>query len=155
MIVIGDPKITSTYISSHVWYVLTELLKNACRVVIEVHGNRSHSERGALGVPPVLVTITHGADEVQIRVLDHGTGISDELRKLIWSYMFTTVDKMKQQLQVAGCGVGLPVSKLYAGYFGGSLNLADYKEGEGALFTVIFSHRHSSVEQLVLRETSQ
>ena len=115
VLVEGNPEEVCSYIPSHVWYILMELLKNACRVVIQAHGGKRNP------LPPVIVSIWQGDGHVNIQVRDEGPGIPEPVRERIWSYMYTTEPKEKRQLEIAGCGVGLPLSRLYSEYFGGSL----------------------------------
>jgi pyruvate dehydrogenase kinase 2/3/4 len=66
-----------------------------------------------------------------IEISDEGGGIPRSDLPLVWTYMYTTADNpMKQDsysgtnvVPMAGYGYGLPISRLYASYFGGNLNL--------------------------------
>ncbi|KAJ3077859.1 hypothetical protein HDU99_000929, partial [Rhizoclosmatium hyalinum] len=127
-----------TYISNHLEYIFMELLKNASRATVE-HSRRI-SRKGEQ--PPVLITVARGPEDVTIRVRDQGGGISPEEMARVFEYSYTTVPKSeleqdtnifssqsRQAMQagvggpIAGLGFGLPMSRIYAKYFGGSLDL--------------------------------
>ena len=95
-------------------------------------------------IPPVMVIIADGQDneDVVIKVADVGGGISRSNMKKIWSYLFTTADPKIQEdfigdkdhdpssSPLAGLGFGLPISRSYARYFHGDLNIMSM-EGYG------------------------
>ncbi|KAI8853730.1 branched-chain alpha-ketoacid dehydrogenase [Chytridium lagenaria] len=125
------------YISVHLEYVFMELLKNASRATVEWShkiGREMH--------PPVEVTIGQGKDDIWIRIRDQGGGISANEMLRVFDYSYTTVPKteldddnnifasqsrLSMQASVggpiAGLGFGLPMSRIYAKYFGGALEL--------------------------------
>ncbi|KAG0291077.1 hypothetical protein BGZ96_005543 [Linnemannia gamsii] len=105
------------------------------------------------GHPPVEVTIAQGEHEVTIRIRDHGGGISREDFDAIFDYSFTTVKNENDSSKdlssndspygvdsifkgvsrlamqaglggpIAGLGFGLPLTRIYAQYFGGDMHL--------------------------------
>ncbi|KAG0269906.1 hypothetical protein DFQ27_001455 [Actinomortierella ambigua] len=105
------------------------------------------------GHPPVEVTIAQSEHEVTIRIRDQGGGISREHFDKVFEYSFTTVKNENEQdadgdlhetpygvdnifkgvsrlaMQaglggpIAGLGFGLPLARIYAQYFGGSMHL--------------------------------
>ncbi|KAF9172477.1 hypothetical protein BGX21_006623 [Mortierella sp. AD011] len=102
------------------------------------------------GHPPVEVTIAQGDHEVTIRIRDQGGGISREHFDSIFDYSFTTVknendsdaggdspygvdsifkgvSRLAMQAglggPIAGLGFGLPLTRIYARYFGGDMQL--------------------------------
>ncbi|KAF9103153.1 hypothetical protein BGX29_003711 [Mortierella sp. GBA35] len=105
------------------------------------------------GHPPVEVTIAQGDHEVTIRIRDQGGGISREDFDAIFDYSFTTVKNENEASEgsssddspygvdsifkgvsrlamqaglggpIAGLGFGLPLTKIYAQYFGGDMHL--------------------------------
>ncbi|KAJ3212667.1 hypothetical protein HDU82_007745 [Entophlyctis luteolus] len=133
-----------TYISNHLEYIFMELLKNAYRATVEHHAKNGRLRVGD-EVPPVQITIARGPDDVTIRIRDRGGGIPPEEMLRVFEYSYTTVPKSeleeedltsnifssqsRQAMQVgvggpiAGLGFGLPMSRIYAKYFGGSLEL--------------------------------
>jgi signal transduction histidine kinase len=105
-------------IPDHVRYITQEVLKNAIRATCDNHGPAA---------PPVEVSIHQGTFDVMIKVADRGGGLSREVERRVWDYGFTTAgadaprDGFRKAL--AGYGVGLPLCRLYARYFGGDINL--------------------------------
>ncbi|KAI9363432.1 branched-chain alpha-ketoacid dehydrogenase [Zopfochytrium polystomum] len=134
----GDVDTMMAYISVHLDYIFMELLKNANRATVE------HSFRvGRRAHPRIQITIAQGSEDVTVRIRDQGGGISPEDLPRVFEYSFTTVPKMELEEEdsnifstqarlnmqagiggpIAGLGFGLPMSRIYARYFGGSLDL--------------------------------
>jgi pyruvate dehydrogenase kinase 2/3/4 len=134
----GRFDLTFPYIPTYLHYILLELLKNAMRATVERHGDSNHK------FPPIVVIIADGQEneDVCIKVADEGGGIPRSNMKKIWSYLFTTADPRIQQdfigekdhdlnnSPLAGLGFGLPISRSYARYFNGELNILS-TEGHG------------------------
>lgn len=155
-----------TYVESHLHHMLFELLKNSVRAVIEQHQGEAGAARrkrlrlsseqdlGPDGLPPVLVAISGGKEDVVIKVSDEGGGIPRSELPKIWSYEYTTIPDEEVQNSVAaneapvdsegsedidgdeeeeepvtfrsnfvGMGYGLPISRVFARYFGGDLKI--------------------------------
>ena len=88
--------------------------------------------------------IADGSEDVVIKISDEGGGIRRSHLPRIWSYLFTTAAPAfdsgfsqfsstgdhNAQLPLAGLGYGLPISRGYARYFGGDLNIMSM-EGYG------------------------
>ena len=135
----GSTDTDFTYIPSHLYYCLFELLKNSMRAVIEKHGSKVH-------MPPIKVIIASGEsnEDVVIKVSDEGGGIPRSNMPRIFSYLFTTATPAfdsgaeffsssgdhNVDSPLAGLGYGLPISRTYARYFGGDLNIMSM-EGYG------------------------
>lgn len=136
----GRLQLTFCYIPTHLHYIVLELLKNSMRATMEFH-------KGDAKPPPIGVVIADGKDneDVIIKVSDQGGGIPRSETNKIWSYLFTTAPSSVQeeffhatkQLAatengpiLAGLGYGLPLSRAYARYFGGDLDLVSM-EGYG------------------------
>ena len=147
VIINGHTDTTFPYIDVHLEYMIFELLKNAFRATVE------HSSKLMLmEVPPVEITIGRGEDEVSIRIRDLGGGISESKLSDVWRYSFSTVDNEDTgdeppQVQhgvlskatqigvatgtggpIAGLGYGLPMTRIYAKWAGGSLDLVTLPE---------------------------
>jgi signal transduction histidine kinase len=66
-----------------------------------------------------------------ICIKDRAGGIPFDVGQHVWSYLYSTkkkrdgIDDLEKSgaTELAGFGVGLPLSRLYASYLGGSLNL--------------------------------
>jgi pyruvate dehydrogenase kinase 2/3/4 len=117
-----------------------------------------HQQHQHQNMPLITVIIADGTDneDVIIKVMDEGGGIRRSQMDHIWSYLFTTADPNIQQdfLKpnhdnkndkgvasaaaagvgaspiLAGLGYGLPMSRAYARYFGGDLDIISM-EGYG------------------------
>ncbi|CAO3596785.1 unnamed protein product [Absidia cylindrospora] len=130
-----------TYIPVHLEYILTELLKNAYRASME-HANNL----GLLDPPPIEVTLSQSKDEIAIRIRDQGSGIPQKDLRQVFDYSYTSVsgpdDSAKDVEEgniisgmalaamqsgvgtpLSGLGYGLPLARMYANFFGGSLTL--------------------------------
>ncbi|CAM9437294.1 unnamed protein product [Choristocarpus tenellus] len=157
---LGRPEDTFTTVTCHLYYILYELLKNSCRATVE--HSRSKNGPGA-PLPPVRMIVTRGKEEVTIKVMDEGGGIRRSDLQHVWSYMYSTAPRpspdqlggvpleemsgvmssgstsgIEEKYAFAGYGMGLPLSRLYARYFGGSLKLRPM-EGYG---TDAYLHMH-------------
>lgn len=115
------------YVPGHLSHMLFETLKNSLRAVVEQHG----ADRDSFPVTKVIVA--EGKEDITIKISDEGGGIPRSSIPLVWTYMYTTVeqtpnldpdfDKNDFKAPMAGFGYGLPISRLYARYFGGDLKL--------------------------------
>jgi len=97
--------------------------------------------------PNIRVVIADGIEDVTIKVSDEGGGIPRSGVNKIWTYLYTTgespvlqqgFDPENSPAVLAGYGYGLPVSRLYARYFGGDLQIISM-EGYG---TDAYLHLH-------------
>eukprot|EP01006_Ploeotia_vitrea_P017606 TRINITY_DN48820_c0_g1_i1.p1 TRINITY_DN48820_c0_g1~~TRINITY_DN48820_c0_g1_i1.p1 ORF type:complete len:437 (-),score=19.66 TRINITY_DN48820_c0_g1_i1:95-1405(-) len=128
------------HIPTHVRYILIELLKNSMRAVIE--NSKKQGITIMSQMPPIEVTFSAGKgyEDACLRVTDSGGGIARSQLKYVWSYLYTTANaffdlsvedgKLPLPTTMAGFGYGLPLSRLYARYFGGDLRLMSL-EGHG------------------------
>ncbi|KAH8073798.1 alpha-ketoacid dehydrogenase kinase [Cristinia sonorae] len=114
------------YVPGHLSHIVFELLKNSLRAVVERYGPDRDT------YPPIKVIVVEGKEDITIKISDEGGGIPRSAIPLIWTYMYTTMDgqNIDQDFQasdfkapMAGFGYGLPLSRLYARYFGGDLRL--------------------------------
>ncbi|XP_007259625.3 pyruvate dehydrogenase kinase, isozyme 3b [Astyanax mexicanus] len=110
------------YVPSHLFHMLFELFKNSMRATVELHEN---SEKG---LPPVKALVTLGKEDLSIKISDQGGGVP--LRKIdrLFNYMYSTaptprLNSSEAAAPLAGFGYGLPISRLYARYFQGDMNL--------------------------------
>jgi pyruvate dehydrogenase kinase 2/3/4 len=134
VVVRGNTDLTFTYIPSHLDHMLFELLKNSMRAVVENHGVECSTW------PPIRIVIAEGHEDVTIKVSDEGGGIPRSGVSRIWTYLYTTAAAPNLdpgspyyndfQAPLAGLGYGLPISRLYARYFGGDLQVISM-EGYG------------------------
>lgn len=139
-----DDEVSFTYVPGHLQYMLTEILKNACRATAEHYGD-SHDS-----LPPIRATIVSGKNDVTIRITDQGGGIKREQLPLVWSYLHSTAPDASlgvNKAALAGYGVGLPLSRLYARYFGGDLDVKSL-EGFGTDAYIHLSRLGHNCEEL-------
>jgi pyruvate dehydrogenase kinase 2/3/4 len=134
----GRTDLTFAYVPSHIQYILLELLKNSLRATVETHGVDK--------MPAVRIIIADSPsnEDVVIKVSDEGGGISRSNMPKIWSYLFTTANPAVLEAllndnssvdfttatPLAGLGYGIPISRIYARYFGGELDMRSM-EGYG------------------------
>ncbi|CAH1755918.1 6000_t:CDS:2 [Entrophospora sp. SA101] len=122
-----------TYIPTHLSHMLFELLKNSLRAVVEFSGDDADE------YPPIKIIVSKGQEDITIKISDEGGGIPRSSIPLVWTYMYTTAqakaldpdfNQKEFRAPMAGYGYGLPISRLYARYFGGDLKLISM-EGVG------------------------
>jgi len=114
------------YPPNHLEYILTELLKNSFIAMANL-GETMAEEH------PVVMTVISSGDGAIVRVRDRGGGIRPENEQHIFKFAYTTVDRGGEEglvegtdSSLAGLGFGLPLSKAYAEFFGGKLQLQSY-----------------------------
>lgn len=125
----GIPKFA--YIPGALKYIMHELLKNSCRATVELAERDVESEvyfshAEALAARPINVVVCADEQNVAICTSDRAGGIPFDVGSQVWSYLYTTARKKGDRTrasELAGYGVGLPLSRLYARYLGGSLDL--------------------------------
>lgn len=126
----GDPTFTFPYVASHLYLMLFELVKNSLRAVQERYMNSDKD------VPPVRIIVADGEEDVTIKVSDEGGGIPRSGLPKIFTHLYSTaknppdLDGPNEGATMAGYGFGLPISRLYARYFGGDLQIISM-EGYG------------------------
>ncbi|KAI9339351.1 mitochondrial branched-chain alpha-ketoacid dehydrogenase kinase-domain-containing protein [Obelidium mucronatum] len=117
------------YVPSHLHHMLFELLKNSLRAIVETHGLDADGD-----YPAIKVIVAQGKEDITIKISDEGGGIPRSGMPLIWTYLYTTAEQQgmgdegmshggDHRAPMAGFGYGLPLSRLYARYFGGDLKL--------------------------------
>eukprot|EP01065_Artemidia_motanka_P021109 TRINITY_DN2519_c0_g1_i1.p1 TRINITY_DN2519_c0_g1~~TRINITY_DN2519_c0_g1_i1.p1 ORF type:complete len:418 (+),score=66.02 TRINITY_DN2519_c0_g1_i1:72-1325(+) len=128
----GDVDATFPFVASHLEYILFELCKNAVRATIENHRTLKGS-----ALPPVTVRVCQGR-ELTLVISDQGGGLGDEAQQNAGSYGFSTsrpshrdteyykvsfgaTEDGPEKIQFAGFGFGLPLSRIYSQYHGGTL----------------------------------
>ncbi|GIL57981.1 hypothetical protein Vafri_13181 [Volvox africanus] len=132
--VYGTPDFTFPYVPSHLHHMLFELVKNSLRAVQD---RFAESDDPA---PPIRLVVAEGGEDVTLKVSDEGGGIPRSGLANIWTYLYSTakspvdprsVDEADSgPVVLAGYGYGLPISRLYARYFGGDLQIISM-EGYG------------------------
>ncbi|KAK4555542.1 [Pyruvate dehydrogenase (acetyl-transferring)] kinase isozyme 2 [Recurvomyces mirabilis] len=145
------PDLNFMYVPGHLSHMLFETLKNSLRAVVETHGEDKDE------FPVTTVIVSEGREDITIKISDEGGGIPRSSIPLVWTYMYTTVDqtpsldpdfnKSDFKAPMAGFGYGLPISRLYARYFGGDLKLISM-EGYGTDVYLHLNRLSSSSEPL-------
>ncbi|KAG7663952.1 pkp1 [[Candida] subhashii] len=159
------------YVPGHLIHMLFETLKNSLRATIEFHTPRLKQKMieenpnlkfeeidiNDLKFPPIKVIISEGTEDIAIKISDEGGGIPRSSLPLVWTYLYTTVDETPTlepgfnqttfKAPMAGFGYGLPISRLYAQYFGGDLKLISM-EGYGTDVYLHLNRLSSSSEPL-------
>ncbi|KXS22238.1 alpha-ketoacid dehydrogenase kinase [Gonapodya prolifera JEL478] len=123
-----------------------------------------------LKFPPIKVVIVGGREDMIIKVSDEGGGIAREHLDRMGSYMFTTAppvhlthdqavhiasqvglappfDDVRYSLPLAGFGYGLPITRQYAEYLGGAVEVISM-EGYGTDAFLYMNRLGDVVEQL-------
>ncbi|XP_076005978.1 pyruvate dehydrogenase kinase, isozyme 4 [Genypterus blacodes] len=142
----SDQPLHIVYVPSHLYHMLFELFKNAMRATVETH-------ESSLTLPPIKVRVSLGTEDLTIKMSDRGGGVP--LRKIerLFSYMYSTAPSPvhtdnSRNAPLAGFGYGLPISRLYAKYFQGDLQLFSM-EGHGSSAVIYLKAMSSeSVERL-------
>lgn len=129
--ILGDTDLSFTYVPHHLHYMSLELLKNALRATVE-HARRKHGD-DVDEFPPVEVILARGEQDITIKISDKGGGIAFKDIEKVWDFMFSTARMPEddelietpggQAPVLAGYGVGLPLCRIYAEYFGGGLDI--------------------------------
>ena len=128
--VYGDPAFTFAYVPSHLHHMLFELVKNSLRAVTD------RFEESDADPPPVRLVVAEGDEDVTLKVSDEGGGIPRSGLPNIWTYLYSTARSPLADMAadgdggdgpavLAGYGYGLPISRLYARYFGGDLQVRE------------------------------
>lgn len=130
----GDPDFTFPYVPTHLHLMVFELVKNSLRAVQE---RFMDSDKIA---PPIRIIVADGIEDVTIKVSDEGGGIARSGLPKIFTYLYSTAKNPLDEhadlgvadtvFTMAGYGYGLPISRLYARYFGGDLQITSM-EGYG------------------------
>ncbi|KAJ1948867.1 [Pyruvate dehydrogenase (acetyl-transferring)] kinase 2, mitochondrial, partial [Linderina macrospora] len=132
-------------IPEHFSYIMHELLKNSMTHVIRRFATRlddkpSAEQAGAPAFPPIRVTICASHADIMVRVSDQSGGIDPEVLPCIWSFTqpakarrlhnFHAIQRMEAKPAEAttmsplvSFGFGLPMSRVYAKYWGGNVNV--------------------------------
>ncbi|CAD7705296.1 unnamed protein product [Ostreobium quekettii] len=122
----GDPTFVFAYVPSHIHSMVFELVKNSLRAV-----NDLFEEQGKES-PAIRLVVAEGAEEITIKVSDEGGGIPRSDVPRIFTYLYSTAasplpfvddEGSDGPTVLAGYGYGLPLSRLYARYFGGDLQV--------------------------------
>lgn len=152
---ICKPDLHFAYVPGHLSHICFEILKNSLRAVVERFGV-AEAVAAPDKLPPIKVVVSEGKEDITIKISDEGGGIPRSGVGLVWTYMYTTMANQGIQddftdsdfkAPMAGFGYGLPLSRLYARYFGGDLKLISM-EGYGTDVYIHLNRLSSSREPL-------
>jgi len=109
------------YIPSFVYYIFFELLKNSVEATYINNQN------------DVNIYLSEGTDDIIVKISDSGGGMKKESIPELFSYCYShrNKDEIIRSLECnrpifSGYGHGLPLSKLYAQYFGGDVQMLTF-----------------------------
>merc|ERR1712096_241953 len=116
------------HIPGHLYHMFFEVFKNSMRATMEFHENSD-------SIPDVKVHVVKSSQDISIKICDQGGGISRSVAENVFQYLYTSATKVKLSDDVMGgttststpmhgLGYGLPLSRLYAKYFGGDIKIA-------------------------------
>ena len=140
------------YIPSHLYHIVFELTKNAMRATID-----ASQEAFDLGssFPQVTVVLSKGDSDLTIKISDVGGGISRTNISRVFDYSWTTASRPAETVNsdmvhapMAGFGYGLPLSRQYARYLGGDVQLISM-DGYGTDAYVYLKHVASDTIECV------
>lgn len=133
----------------YLFYILVELLKNSSRAAARAAGAGRTAPGEGPGAPAIRVTVCAGDHQAVLRVSDRGGGVPCDIVDRMWWF---TGGSMAHALEgplgraavdaargaqdrpwgvfggespLAGRGMGLPLSRAYARYLGGSLHVVN------------------------------
>lgn len=148
------------YIEMPLDYIMPELLKNAVRATIE-----SHPSLRGRNLPPIYITVANNNLDFIIKISDRGGGIRHDRVSRVMQYNFSTAEESTENQMnddifsnlmsecnrttsgpMHGYGFGLPTSRAYAEYLGGSLTLHSM-QGLGTDIYLRLKHFNSTQEQ--------
>ncbi|RCH87662.1 hypothetical protein CU097_007034 [Rhizopus azygosporus] len=155
----SENEILFAYIPEQLEHILYELLDNAVRFTMKRYPNANY--------PPIKVTVSANDSDVYFRISDQGGGMTKDRYERLWSYQArartgdfdeikeveklpTTVDGRANQVLQMGhrhLGIGLTMSRIYAEYWGGELQIITM-DGYGTDVYVRIPRLGTSIENL-------
>jgi len=129
------------FVPRYLFYILSELLKNAVRATIEHQYGGSVCLRGKIESPlearaslkPVEVLVSSGGNVSSIRISDEGGGIPVDQLGHVWSYLYTTAEPVSLPRTRESVDAPTDLRWLETGVFNGVHSLADGNEEENML----------------------
>jgi len=126
-------KVSAAYVPAHLHHIMFEILKNAMRATCEFAEKKGHAE-----LPYIRLKIYKTKNDITIKISDCGGGIPRASSGKIFNYMYSTAPQVvlpsdggsfgaglsAETLPMHGLGYGLPLSRLYARYFKGDIQIA-------------------------------
>jgi len=138
------------YVPSHLHHMCFEIFKNSMRATVETS---SGSDLKSLDV-----MVSKSDEDITIKISDYGGGIPRSQMGNLFKYLFTTagrigkahVNTVKESSvpPLAGLGYGLPLSRLYARYFRGDLDISSVHGVGTDCFIYLRSMQEKAPEQI-------
>ena len=134
----GYDHIELTLIRPWLHHALVEVLKNACSASVQ----KADDEGNGANPSDVHIRLIDGTKMISIAVMDQGVGLSDNGTKRAFRFAESSSlkrwDRIEEQTSYAmvrqplgSLGVGLPLSRMMMGMFGGNMLLSNRDEGDG------------------------
>lgn len=150
-------RILFAYVPSHLHHICLEIFKNSMRATVE---NCSSSKE----LPSLEVLVSKTEDDITIKLSDLGGGIPRLQMTNLFKYMYTTAGRVGKAHAdavsssdippIAGLGYGLPLSRLYARYFQGDLDISSVHGVGTDCFLYLRSMKHKAPEQIPVYSSS-
>mmetsp|Transcript_77719 Transcript_77719/g.219788 ORF Transcript_77719/g.219788 Transcript_77719/m.219788 type:complete len:422 (-) Transcript_77719:319-1584(-) len=118
------------FVPKYLFYILSELLKNAVRATVEFHRNDAGKAQAIM--PPVQVLVCSDRNVSSIRISDEGGGIPVGQLNNVWSYLYTTADPIEIPLTRESVDAPTDLRRLDLGVIA-STSLADGDEEQNIL----------------------
>jgi len=126
-------KVSAAYVPAHLHHIMFEIFKNSMRATLEHAEQKGHTD-----IPPISVRVFKTKNDITVKISDVGGGISRAASGKIFNYMYSTAPQVvipegggslgaglsAESLPMHGLGYGLPLSRLYARYFKGDIQIA-------------------------------
>lgn len=139
---------------SHVEYILYQLIKNSMEATLK--------NCPQVDLPEIIVTVGESESSIMFRVSDQGGGIDPSVKHSVFSLIKgaeRNLEHFNGDLQLAGkvdderphlnLGISLALSKIYANYWGGDLDLTSVN-GFGTDIYLSLSKGYNQAENLNL-----
>jgi len=147
-----EAPITLAYVQSHLHHMLFEVIKNSMRATVENFPDPDTP------LPPIKAFVSKTDVDITIKISDNGGGIPRSQMKNLFKYMFTTAGQVGQAHRklveasslppMAGLGYGLPLSRLYARYFQGEINISSMHGTGTDCYIYLRSMQENAPEQI-------
>lgn len=160
------PDATTVHVESHVHRVLFEILKNSLRAVMDRSiSSQTNTRNNTTRPPPLKLIMAAGGEDFTFKLQDEGGGVPFSEIDHMFGYTYSTFtdlppsrtgslasasihgEKDYVNLPLSGYGLGLPLARLIARYFGGDLSLVSM-DGFGTDTYVHFPRADTFLERL-------